>query len=58
MTREFFNGILHGGNRTTRKSLYMVEISNDLVKIVRYPRQWQDGVNPLNMGYVCAVYAR
>ena len=58
MTREFFASILKDGNRTTRKYLYMRETCGDLIKIVRYPRKWPEGVNPLNMGYVCAVYAR
>ena len=58
MTRKFFENVLHNGNKTTRKYLYMLETCGDLIKIVRYPRKWSDGVNPLNMGYVCAVYAR
>ena len=58
MTREFFNSILRNGNRLTRNYLYMVEICDNLTKIVRYPRKCPEGVNPLNMGYVCAVYAR
>lgn len=58
MTREFFASILQNGNRTTRKYLYVRETFDDVVRIVRYPRKWPNGVNPLNLGYVCAVYAR